>query len=137
MLFLTSLAACALVIPQALATLTSSQLSAAFPGASNGSLSGSTKNVNNLAVTVITNSSELPFLARAFPKIADGCLLSSSSRSLARQLDERGCRRDWLVGDWSRFRESFEEPRVTSLMLTILRAFDRKCPTRITSWPGR
>ncbi|GAA5836688.1 hypothetical protein JCM3766R1_006992 [Sporobolomyces carnicolor] len=49
-------AVCALLLPQALASLTSTQLSSVFLGASNGTLSGSTKTVNNLAVTVVTNS---------------------------------------------------------------------------------
>ncbi|GAA5982038.1 hypothetical protein JCM5350_000624 [Sporobolomyces pararoseus] len=46
----------ALLLPQAFAALSSSQLTSVFPGATNGSLSGSSKTVNDLAVTVVTNS---------------------------------------------------------------------------------
>ncbi|GAA6010479.1 hypothetical protein JCM11491_006958 [Sporobolomyces phaffii] len=49
-------AVCAVLAPQAFADLTPAQLSSVFPGAANGTLSGSTKTVNQLAVTVVTNS---------------------------------------------------------------------------------
>ncbi|GAA5938290.1 cytochrome and DOMON domain-containing protein [Sporobolomyces koalae] len=48
-------------LPQAFAALTTAQLSTVFPGATNGTLSGSMKTVNKLAITVVTNSTHALF----------------------------------------------------------------------------